>query len=61
MVNGNRRRILEVGMQSAYVEIGKSDRVGDEVVLLGEGLSELEVAGAWGTTEHECLTRLARM
>lgn len=61
MVNGQRRQIMEVGMQSSYVEIGPGDRTGDSVVLLGEGLSEAEVAKAWGTSEHEALVRLSRL
>jgi alanine racemase len=57
-VNGQRRRIIEVGMQSAYVEVGREDRVGDEVVLLGEGVSIEDVAEAWGTVPHEVLLAL---
>ena len=59
VINGTRRRILEVGMQSAFVEIGSADRIGDEVILLGEGLTEIDVAMEWGTTPHEALLRLA--
>jgi len=58
VVNGQRRRVVEVGMQSAFVELAPGDRAGDEVVLLGGGLTEAEVAGAWGTTPHEALVRL---
>src|ERR1700728_2679712 len=47
LVNRVRRTILEVGMQSAMVEIGPKDRLGDEVVLLGDGLTEAEIAAAW--------------
>jgi alanine racemase len=50
LVNGSRQSILEVGMQSAFVEVGPNDHPGDEVVLLGDGLTELEVATAWGAT-----------
>lgn len=57
-VNGQRRRVPEVGMQSAFVEIGPADRAGDEVVLLGDGLTEAEVAAAWGTSLQEVLVRL---
>jgi alanine racemase len=60
VINGQRRRILEVGMQSAFVEIGSSDGVGDEVVLLGDGLSEAEIAKGWKTSEHEALVNLLR-
>jgi alanine racemase len=58
LVNGRRRRVLEVGMQSAFVELGPGDRCGDEVVLLGKGLTEDDVAAAWGVTPQEALLRL---
>lgn len=58
VVNGRRQRIVEVGMQSAFVEIGNGDRVGDEVVLLGEGLSEAEIATAWQCSEQQALSTL---
>ncbi len=58
VVNGRRRRIPEVGMQSAYVELGEEDRAGDEVVLLGEGLAPEELARMWGCTAQEVLLRL---
>jgi alanine racemase len=60
LVNGARQRIVEVGMQSAFVEIGRNDTVGAEVVLLGEELSESEIAAAWGTSPQEALLQLAR-
>jgi len=57
-VNGTRRRILEVGMQSAFVELGAADKPGDEVVLLGDGLTEDDAAGAWDVSPQETLVRL---
>jgi alanine racemase len=60
LVNGVRRNLLEVGMQSAFVEIGTGDRVGDEVVLLGDGLSEADLANAWKTTEQQVLLEMTR-
>jgi alanine racemase len=57
-VNGCKHKILEVGMQSAYVEIDAPNRVGDEVVLLGQGLAETELAVAWRTTPYEVLLAL---
>ena len=59
LVNGQRCRVLEVGMQSAFVEIDAAERVGDEVVLLGDGLTEQEIAPGWRCTPHEVLMRLA--
>jgi alanine racemase len=58
-VNGERRRVPEVGMQSAFVELGPRDKAGEEVVLLGDGVTEQDVATAWGTSPHEALVRLA--
>ncbi|MDB5320298.1 MAG: Alanine racemase [Phycisphaerales bacterium] len=61
MVNGQRQRITEIGMQSAYVTLDEGDRMGDEVVLLGEGLSEAEVAFAWEATPHQVVLVMAGM
>ncbi|MDB5171333.1 MAG: alanine racemase [Phycisphaerales bacterium] len=58
MVNGRRSHILEVGMQTSFVEAAGGDRVGDEVVLLGDGLSESDVAAEWKASPQEVLTRL---
>jgi alanine racemase len=59
-VNGKARKLLEVGMQSAYVEIGPNDRPGDRVYLLGEGITEAQVAAAWKCSQHEALVNLTR-
>jgi alanine racemase len=59
LVNGRPSRVLEVGMQTAFVECAAGDRVGDEAVLLGDGLTEKAVAGAWGTTPQLALVTLA--
>jgi alanine racemase len=61
LVGGVRRSILEVGMQSAFVEIGPGDNLGDEVVLLGDSLRELDVAEAWGASEQQVLLVMANM
>ena len=58
-VNGVAQTVIEVGMQSAFVEVAPGDRVGDEVVLLGDGLSEADVATAWGTSQQLALFALA--
>ena len=59
MVNGQFRRVLEVGMQSAFIEIGDKDNVGDEVALLGDGLEPQTVAKEWNCTPHEVIVCLA--
>jgi alanine racemase len=58
LVNGRRRRIREIGMQTTYVDIGAGDAVGDDVVLLGDGLTEDDLAPAWAARPHEVLTTL---
>ena len=59
LVNNRLSRIPEVGMQSAFVECLPSDKIGDEVVLLGNGLSIESVAAAWKCMRQECLLHLA--
>jgi alanine racemase len=59
LINGRLTRILEVGMQSAFVETIPDDNVGDEVTLLGDTLTEDQVASAWNCGPHEALLRLA--
>ena len=61
VINGRRSRLLEVGMQSAYIEAEDGDQVGDEVVLLGGGLESPEIATAWGCSPQEVLVRLTRL
>lgn len=58
LVNGRPSRILEVGMQSAFVATEQGDRPGDEVVLLGDSLTEPQLSPEWNTSPHECLVRL---
>ena len=45
-------------MQSAFIELDANDRLGDEVILLGDGLTENHVADVWQTSPHEALFRL---
>ena len=61
LVNGVRRDILEVGMQSAFIELGADDEVGDDVVLLGEAITEDAVAESWSTSPHHAMLQLASM
>ena len=58
MVNGTQRRVLEVGMQTAFVEIGEVDRPGDEVALLDETVNDQVLAELWGVSPHEVLLHL---
>ena len=59
LVNGRPQRLLEIGMQSAYVSLDAADRIGDEVVLLGDSLTAADVGNAWGTTPQQALQTLA--
>ena len=61
LVGGERRRIVEVGMQSAFVALEPGDAIGDEVTLLGAGMSEDDVAAEWRCTPQEALTHLSGM
>jgi alanine racemase len=61
LINGRRQRLLEVGMNAAFVSVDPSDRPGDEVVLLGDGLTETELAAHCGCREHEILCRYTAM
>jgi alanine racemase len=58
-VNGRHQRIVEVGMQSAYVSLDPKDKTGDEVVLLGDDLTPDLLALKWQTTPHDVLLKLA--
>lgn len=58
-INGQTRKILEVGMQSAFVETVETDRVGDEVVLLGEANPETTIAEHWRSSSQEVVVALA--
>jgi alanine racemase len=59
-VNGRPRRVIEVGMQTAFVEVGPQDRVGDRVEFLtpGDATDEAALAAAWGVSRQEVLVRL---
>ena len=57
LVNGRPQRILEVGMNTSYVSIDPADKEGDEVVLLGDGLTETALAEHFAVRPHEILCR----
>jgi alanine racemase len=61
LINGRRQRLLEVGMNTAFVSVDPSDHPGDEVVLLGDGLTEAELAARFDCREHEILCRYTAM
>lgn len=57
LINGRRQRIIEVGMNTSFVTVDPEDHVGDEVVLLGDGLTETEIATHLKIRPHEVLCR----
>lgn len=61
LINSRRQELLEIGMNSSFVSIDASDRPGDEVTLLGDGVSEAELASRLGCREHEVLCRYGSM
>lgn len=60
-VNGKTQRIVEVGMQSAYVTLDKNDQLGDQVELLGKNVSLESIAGEWKCSEQVALTTMNRV
>lgn len=61
LVNGRPQRILESGMNTSYISADPRDAVGDEVVLLGDGLSEEALAKVFDSRPHEILCRYTSM
>jgi len=61
LINGRRQRLLEVGMNTSFVSVDPEDRVGDEVVLLGDGLDETELGACLDCRPHEILCRYGSM
>jgi alanine racemase len=61
-VNGQIRQVLEVGMQSCFIEAGPGDQIGDAVELLGDtpGIDLPGIARAWGASQQEVLVQLCR-
>jgi alanine racemase len=57
-INGRPSRVIEVGMQSAFVECQPADRAGDEVVLIGDGLEAEQIAPAWNASPQNVLVSL---
>lgn len=55
------QKVIEVGMQSAFVAIGPNDRVGDQVELLGKNVPLDSIAGDWKCPEQEVLTTMNRI
>lgn len=61
LVGCQRTQILEVGMQSAYIDLSDSNaKAGDEVVLLGDDLWVPDIAPEWHTSPQEVLLHLVQ-
>jgi len=61
LINGRPQKLLEVGMNTSFVSVDPRDRSGDEVVLLGDGLTEAALAAHLRVREHEILCRYTAM
>lgn len=61
VVNGRPQRLLEVGMNTAFLTVDAEDRAGDSVVLLGHELPEATIASHAGVREHEVLCNYTAM
>ncbi len=61
IINGRVQRILEVGMNTTCISVAPSDRAGDEVILLGEALTETELGRELNVRPHEVLCRYTAM
>jgi len=61
LINGRPQRVLEVGMNTSFVSVDPTDKPGDEVVLLGSGLTESALAAHLQVREHEILCRYTAM
>lgn len=61
LVNGRPQRMLEVGMNCTYISLDRRDKAGDEVVLLGDGLPEAQLAEETNSREHEIMCRYGRI
>jgi alanine racemase len=61
VINGRPQKLLEIGMNTSFVSVDPHDKPGDEVVLLGDGLSEATLAQHLGCREHEILCRYGAM
>jgi alanine racemase len=63
LINGRVQRVIEVGMQSSFVQLAVGDRTGDSVVLLGSEpeISESAIAKSWGCSQQEVLVRLTKL
>jgi alanine racemase len=61
-INGQLRQVLEVGMQSCFVQAGPGDHIGDRAEFLADtpGIDLPAVARAWGSSQQEVLVQLCR-
>ncbi len=60
-IAGRPSRILEVGMQTSFVELAAADRIGAEVTILGDDVPLSMIAPAWGCSMQQVLGNLCRL
>lgn len=56
VINGRIQRILECGMNTSFVSVSQLDKPEDEVVLLGDQITETMIAQEFGIREQEVLS-----
>jgi alanine racemase len=61
LIGGRRQRVLEAGMNTSFVSADATDRGGDEVTLMGEGMDEFVQAAVLSIRLQEVLCRFAGM
>ncbi len=60
-IHGRPTRILEVGMQTSFVELAAVDRIGDSVTLLGDDVPLSMIAPVWGCSMQQAMVNLCRL
>ena len=61
LINGRPQRLLEIGMNTSFVSIDRTDKPGDEVVLLGDTLTADTLAEHFDFRPHEVLCHYTAM
>ncbi|MCP5002484.1 MAG: hypothetical protein GY941_00805 [Planctomycetes bacterium] len=60
-IEGKLHKILEIGMQTTYIELSESNYSGQEVILFGDDVNLSAISREWGTGQHEALVILSGM
>jgi alanine racemase len=58
VINGVARRVIEIGMQTSFIELATNDKAGDEVELLGDQVTLDSIANEWRVTSQNVLVQM---